>query len=556
MYVDAKSVLTSLDGTELVALTESKLVGGFPSQGNNYVSTAILQGGNWLSRYGLALDGVTDDSAALQAALNSGAKVLWGMAGQVCYCASGINIPAGVTLQGFGFVNATPPTVVGFELLFANSVPTCVTISSTAGNTGAGLRGVVINRAGGTPPGGSIGLLAQHSYATILEDIASYNHAVPVYVNGTSSGIAISPNRIYTGGATDAHVVIENLPEVRFNQSRLGTNGTFDVSCNAYVRFKGDSWNTVTFANCQFNQGNTGGHNTVGTWFDYVSCTSTNQIVQISDCYCESASYAVQTDAASTHIHKLFLVNAYFAKGLDATEFFNLNAATTVENFYMTNCEVGGTFTFAPTPAFHDVLVSNTRFGPPVSVTGVSGSRCSFSGCGFSNNLTVAGVFAHALFSGELGGTLTNSSTSPIELDFPGSGQDWTSYTPTLSFGGGNTGITYSIQSGRYKVLGGGLCVVEVQLNLSSKGSSTGTAKLEGLPFTINTGRAVSGMGNCVTLNSGMSSLSTGALMISPNGGATTATFIQQTATGTSGITDSNFTDSSIIQTQFMFAVN
>jgi hypothetical protein len=53
-----------------------------------------------------------------------------------------------------------------------------------------------------------------------------------------------------------------------------------------------------------------------------------------------------------------------------------------------------------------------------------------------------------------------------------------------LTFGGGNTGITYSKQSFRYLKIGRKVWI-EGDLDLSSKGSSTGAVLLTGLPFTI-----------------------------------------------------------------------
>jgi len=58
------------------------------------------------------------------------------------------------------------------------------------------------------------------------------------------------------------------------------------------------------------------------------------------------------------------------------------------------------------------------------------------------------------------------------------------SFTPTLSFGGGTTGIGYSFQEGRYIKIGK-LVHIQILIALSSKGSSTGDAKLT-VPFAID----------------------------------------------------------------------
>lgn len=58
------------------------------------------------------------------------------------------------------------------------------------------------------------------------------------------------------------------------------------------------------------------------------------------------------------------------------------------------------------------------------------------------------------------------------------------SWTPAINFGGGATGITYSTQTGRY-IKFGPFVYVEGRIILTSKGSSTGAATIEGLPFIV-----------------------------------------------------------------------
>ena len=57
-------------------------------------------------------------------------------------------------------------------------------------------------------------------------------------------------------------------------------------------------------------------------------------------------------------------------------------------------------------------------------------------------------------------------------------------WTPSLSFGGGSTGIGYNLQNGTYTKIGR-LVHVNFAISLSNKGSSTGNVGIGGLPFTI-----------------------------------------------------------------------
>jgi len=57
-------------------------------------------------------------------------------------------------------------------------------------------------------------------------------------------------------------------------------------------------------------------------------------------------------------------------------------------------------------------------------------------------------------------------------------------WTMGVSFGGAAVGVTYAVNTGTYTKIGRQV-TVNGYLALSSKGSSTGTALLTGLPFTI-----------------------------------------------------------------------
>ena len=58
-------------------------------------------------------------------------------------------------------------------------------------------------------------------------------------------------------------------------------------------------------------------------------------------------------------------------------------------------------------------------------------------------------------------------------------------WTPAITFGGGNTGIGYNSQVGRYTKIGN-VVYYSCVITLSSKGSSTGDVAITGLPFTVS----------------------------------------------------------------------
>ena len=57
-------------------------------------------------------------------------------------------------------------------------------------------------------------------------------------------------------------------------------------------------------------------------------------------------------------------------------------------------------------------------------------------------------------------------------------------WTPALKFGGNNVGMTYSSQGGYYTKIGN-LVTMTGRIVLTAKGTSTGSAVINGLPFTV-----------------------------------------------------------------------
>lgn len=113
------------------------------------------------------------------------------------------------------------------------------------------------------------------------------------------------------------------------------------------------------------------------------------------------------------------------------------------------------------------VSVADLTAGRAVSVASVTASTGNFivgtagQGIDFSVNPAASGVTSELLNDYEEG-----------------------TWTPGFAFGGGTTGITYSVQLGYYTKVGNIVhanCIVD----LSAKGSSSGDVRITGLPFTV-----------------------------------------------------------------------
>jgi hypothetical protein len=126
-------------------------------------------------------------------------------------------------------------------------------------------------------------------------------------------------------------------------------------------------------------------------------------------------------------------------------------------------------------------------------------------------------------------------------------------WTMGLSFGGGTTGITYTVNTGRYIRIGKSVTVTGFLL-LSSKGSSTGAAVLTGLPFTIGAGNPSQSVAAIRIANTtfigqyqAVSSIGTTNIDLGVDNGAT----------GTPGnLVDTNFANNSLIQLSYTYFVD
>jgi hypothetical protein len=66
-------------------------------------------------------------------------------------------------------------------------------------------------------------------------------------------------------------------------------------------------------------------------------------------------------------------------------------------------------------------------------------------------------------------------------------------FTPTVTFGGASTGVTYIDQSGKYTRVGN-ILTFQLSVQISSKGSATGDFALGGLPYAASSSNA-----NCIS---------------------------------------------------------
>lgn len=117
-------------------------------------------------------------------------------------------------------------------------------------------------------------------------------------------------------------------------------------------------------------------------------------------------------------------------------------------------------------------------------------------------------------------------------------------YSPTILFGGASVGVTYSVNSGNYYVVGG-LCFVNGRITLSALGSSTGAAEIT-LPIKTQTGTSRNPLFNIDFPANvvGITSAVFGEGVV-PN--SNLVSLRMQGPTGTTPLTHANFTNTSDI---------
>jgi hypothetical protein len=119
-------------------------------------------------------------------------------------------------------------------------------------------------------------------------------------------------------------------------------------------------------------------------------------------------------------------------------------------------------------------------------------------------------------------------------------------FTPTLLFGGGNTGMTGTF-TGRYTTLGR-LVFIDVIIILTAKGSSTGAATIGALPFTAAASPGSTGNVVAFTLNT----------VAAPNAavaaGTTTVTLRDFTGSTSVAMNDTDFNNTSILTLSLVYS--
>jgi len=123
-------------------------------------------------------------------------------------------------------------------------------------------------------------------------------------------------------------------------------------------------------------------------------------------------------------------------------------------------------------------------------------------------------------------------------------------FTPVLAFGGASVGITYSNQTGYYSITGNTL-TFKMQILLTNKGSSVGSATITGLPVASRVGSSFS----CFSVVPGFTYVGTPVVYM--GAGSATMGLQAYTAAGAAAdITNTSMTNTSLVIISGSYLIN
>jgi len=510
-------------------------------------------------------DGVTDNAATIQWAVGfyPAARLPVGQ----CRTASPVTVPDNHALVGTSFRPNTGGTQGSVLLCDAAIAGPCV-IAGQANSLGVQVRNLTVARGAGTIPSNGECILFNGDVASYAEHVECYNHAQGFETDwaGPNGAIFNYFDDIHTCRISDAHFIVKGVPQVYVGQhSTFGCDTTNtnpgDVTSNAFVRITGDwsqSVGTVHFLETQFNQGSGGsGVNQPGStncWLDFRNIPNGRVMdIEVIGGHVETAYNGICSDSTVTEIDYLQLIGVFFQGGWATApnnQFINLNPATK-PLFWALSADTWSTwaFNFASAQGYDDVRITGSSFPlTPVSITGGTHSNLTLAGNAWYG-LTLAGNFDSGVsVSGtNRGGTYDyHAATGIVATDIADASVSACPSPLVLKFGGSSAGIAYSVNNCRVQLTGSRV-TLGFNLELTSKGTATGVAQIDNLPYYSNADFEATSVPTLVNMVNACSATACGALVAtSPSDNLLNLYLLG--GGGDAQMTDANFTNTSIIQ--------
>lgn len=206
-------------------------------------------------------------------------------------------------------------------------------------------------------------------------------------------------------------------------------------------------------------------------------------------------------------------------------------AASAVNNVQVLNSATGNNVAVAAIGTDTDIAIENLAKGAGSIISGTTASNSAIT-------YKTGTAYQHVSLFNFANTAATRTYTWPDASGTIGLNTDST-WTPTLKFGGGTTGITYTTQVGQYTQIGNTV-TFSMFIVLSSKGSSSGNATIT-LPVAIRAGS------NSYTFDIYPENITySGQMKTSANSGASAMSFVSVASGGTGTVlTDTAFSNTS-----------
>lgn len=488
-------------------------------------------------------NGVTDDNskivAAITAARSLGVQLIW----PNLSCFSSLQVVFGtVPVHGASRVVASNPPIGPHLICPAALAAPCAVFGTTAANglVGGAFDNLQISYSGSPVAGDAAFEVLGHN-STCSNVIASKAYDGFQFGNGTfGDAITTHCDHVYTWKIVHDHIVQNSAPEVFIENYRFGINGAGDVASNAFVGITGFDPNTLSLSHGVMALGAGVPVHVI----DFFSLTNQDDgIYNITDTTIDvsaGSNSIVHSDGTGTCFRCTFSAMNVIALTSSMFDFAGgappMNESTFSDSNFFVN-----DFTF-PTATYTALRVSNAYVSGTFSLTSASsGSGASLSNIQTGGAFTIGGVWGRLNMSGITAPSYIDTATGLVYA----SAVPTVPWTPTISFGGGSTGLTYLAQVGSATRNPDGTFTAQYGVKINAVGSSTGAVLVSGMPYTCKTYGLGANVVSPVYM-SGSVGL-TGTAIAVPSPATSQFGLSQSSSTGLPSLTNSNFATNSIV---------